>query len=79
MLRDLQREKEQQTACLLESQDSLINNQMILKDEEITLKKKLDDALAHSRYFEKKTQNLQEACEWLQKKLTDAEQTILEK
>ena len=46
---------------------------MILKDGEITLKKKLDDALSQSRYFEKKALNLQEACEWLQKKLTDAE------
>ena len=52
---------------------------MLLKDEEFNLKKKLEEALAQVNYYELKSHNLQEACEWLQKKLTDAEQTILEK
>ena len=52
---------------------------MLLKDEEFNLKKKLEEALAQVNYYESKSHNLQEACEWLQKKLTDAEQTILEK
>ena len=52
---------------------------MLLKDEEYNLKKKLEDAFAQINYYEKKSHNLQEACEWLQKKLTDAEQTIFEK
>ena len=75
----MQKETEQQTANLLQSQDSLLSNQMMLKDEEANLKRKLDNAIAQSNYFEKKSQNMQEACEWLQNKLNDAEQTILEK
>ena len=51
----MQKETEEQTANLLQSQDSLLSNQMMLKDEEANLKRKLDNAIAQSNYFEKRS------------------------
>ena len=70
---------EESANSLMTTQESLFNTQNTQAQNEDAMRHHIEQVQTQIKYYREKSDNYKEACEWLQKKLLDAEETIAEK